>query len=239
MRLHINIDHIATLRNQRDTNYPDVVEAARLCMQAGAGGITVHLREDRRHIRDADVRVLREKHRGLLNLEMAATSEMALVAREVVPEVVTLVPEKREERTTEGGLDVGRSVGSIAEVAAVCKDRGIKLSLFIEASTDQVRKSLEVGAQQVEFHTGHYCEASEVERPALLASLREAAELARRLGLQVAAGHGLNCDNVAPIAAIDAIEELNIGHSVVCDAVLVGLSEAVRRLHRVIVDARG
>jgi pyridoxine 5-phosphate synthase len=208
-------------------------------MAAGASGITVHLREDRRHVRDADVRALRDRHQGLLNLEMAATSEMARIAGEIVPQVVTLVPENREERTTEGGLDVRRSAKSIAQVAAVCQDKGIKLSLFIEASLDQVKRSREAGAQQVEFHTGHYCEAPEAERPMLLTSMREAARLARELGLEVAAGHGLNCENVAPVVAIEAIEELNIGHSVVCDAVLVGLAEAVRRLHRVIVDARG
>lgn len=239
MRLHINIDHVATLRNQRDTVYPDLVEAARLCMEAGAGGITVHLREDRRHIRDADVRALRASRFGLLNLEMAATSEMARIAGEIVPEVVTLVPEKREERTTEGGLDVTRSAASIGEVARVCREVGTKLSLFIEPSPQQVRKSHELGANQVEFHTGHYCEASEEQRPKLLFDLKGAAELARDLGLEVAAGHGLNLENVGPVARIAAIEELNIGHSVVCDAIVWGLAEAVRRLDAVIRQARG
>ncbi len=230
MRLHINIDHVATLRNQRDTPYPDVVEAARLCMDAGADGITVHLREDRRHIRDADVRALKEKHRGLLNLEMAATVEMAAIAAEVKPDVVTLVPEKREERTTEGGLDVRKTWDAVRLVAEVCARENIKLSLFIEADEDQVRASHELGAGQVEFHTGHYCEAPEAERPKLIAQLRKAADLADSLGLEVAAGHGLNVENVGAVTAIDSIRELNIGHSVVCSAVMVGLGQAVAEL---------
>lgn len=230
MRLHINIDHIATLRNQRDTAYPDLVEAARICMAAGADGITVHLREDRRHIRDADVWALRAEHKGLLNLEMAATDQMAAIAAEVKPDVVTLVPEKREERTTEGGLDVIKTRAAVLKVAEVCRQAGIKLSLFIEADEAQVRASKEVGAAQVEFHTGHYCEAPLAERKELLLELEKAAELAESLGLEVAAGHGLNVENVGPIAAISGIRELNIGHSVICAAVMVGLGPAVQEL---------
>lgn len=230
MRLHINIDHVATLRNQRDTPYPDLVEAARLCMAAGADGITIHLREDRRHIRDADVWALRKSHRGLLNLEMAATAEMAAIAAEVKPEVVTLVPEKREERTTEGGLDVDKTRDAVKTVATVCQEAGIKLSLFIEPVPEQVRASKELGAAQVEFHTGRYCEASGEERKELLLEIERAVELAESLGLEVAAGHGLNLDNVGPIAAIEGIRELNIGHSIVCAAVLVGLGPAVQEM---------
>lgn len=238
MRLHINIDHVATLRNQRDTSYPDLVEAARVCMAAGADGITVHLREDRRHIRDADVWALRERHEGLLNLEMAATAEMAAIAAEVRPDVVTLVPEKREERTTEGGLDVDKMQEAVRKVAEVCQKAGIKLSLFIEPDLDQVRASKELGASQVEFHTGHYCEAPPEERRQLLAELEGAVELAESLGLEVAAGHGLNVENVGPIAAISGIRELNIGHSVVCSAVMIGLGAAVQELRAVVESGR-
>ena len=237
MRLHINIDHIATLRNQRDAGYPDLVAAAKICMDAGADGITIHLREDRRHIRDDDVRALRQHHTGLLNLEMAATLEMTDIASQVKPDVITLVPEKREERTTEGGLDVIRGREAVAAVAAMCHARDIKLSLFIEADEQQVRASQELGAAQVEFHTGHYCESPPAERPALLEKLRTAADLAASLGLQVAAGHGLNVDNVGPVARLKNIEELNIGHSVICDAVMLGLHEAVVRLRSAIVSA--
>lgn len=238
MRLHINIDHVATLRNQRGTSYPDLVEAARVCMAAGADGITVHLREDRRHIRDADVWALRERHSGLLNLEMAATAEMAAIASEVKPDVVTLVPEKREERTTEGGLDVVRTREAVMTVAEACQKAGIKLSLFIEPNSEQVRASKELGASQVEFHTGHYCEAAEGERKQLLLDLESAVDLAESLGLEVAAGHGLNLDNVGPIAAISGIRELNIGHSVVCSAVLIGLGAAVQELRGAVESGR-
>lgn len=241
MRLHINIDHVATLRNQRDTIYPDPVVAARLCMEAGADGITVHLREDRRHIRDVDVRRLaQERPSGLrlLNLEMAATNEMGRLAAEVRPEVVTLVPEKRQERTTEGGLDVIAARDRVQPIAHICEQLGIKLSLFIEPNIEQLRASLELGARQVEFHTGHYCDATGDEAARLLSSLAEAAKYAAGLGLEVAAGHGLNCHNVAPIAAIPQIEELNIGHSVVSEAVLVGMKPAVLNLRQAITSAR-
>lgn len=239
MRLHINIDHVATLRNQRDADYPDPLLAAKLCLAAGADGITVHLREDRRHIRDADVEVLCREQLGVVNLEMAATAEMAAIADRLVPGVVTLVPEKREERTTEGGLDVIQGASAIREVAEVCRRRGVKLSLFIEASEAQVRASKELGAHQVEFHTGHYCDAPAHARAALLGSLSSACRLASELGLEVAAGHGLNCDNVGPIAALPGLEELNIGHSVIADAVFVGLRQAVINLRSAIDQARG
>ncbi len=238
MRLHINIDHVATVRNQRDINYPDPLAAARLCVEAGADGITVHLREDRRHIRDDDVERLCREGLTLINLEMAATDEMCTIAKRVVPQVVSLVPEKREEKTTEGGLDVITARPMVQKIAEMCRARGIKLSLFIEASEVQVRAAAELGARQVEFHTGHYCDVLPDQRPALVKKIAEASRLARSLGLDVAAGHGLNCENVGPIAQIPEVEELNIGHSVVADAVLVGMKQAVLDLRAAIDRAR-
>jgi pyridoxine 5-phosphate synthase len=239
IRLHVNIDHVATLRNQRDTSYPDVVEAARACIGAGAVGITVHLREDRRHIRDADVRALRALlsrkeggpgRSGTLNLEMAATEEMAKIAGEVGPDVITLVPEKREERTTEGGLDVRVSRAKVEHVARVAEQRGIKLSLFIEADLEQIRLSKELGATQVEFHTGGYAEARASERPRFLSQFARAAELAHEIGLEVAAGHGLTTENVGALVKMPHLVELNIGHAIICDAVFLGLPAAVRAM---------
>lgn len=241
IRLHVNIDHVATLRNQRDTPYPDVVEAARICLAAGAQGITVHLREDRRHIRDPDVELLRaalgpEGSFGyadsILNLEMAATDEMCSIVRRVGPDMVTLVPEKRSERTTEGGLDVKAARDAVVRVAQACSDTGARLSLFIEAEPEQIHLARELGAVQVELHTGHYAEATAEVRGHCLARFREAAELAHELGLHLAAGHGLNIENVSPIVRIPHMAELNIGHSVVCDAVMKGLDVAVRDLLR-------
>ncbi len=239
IRLHINIDHVATLRNQRDTAYPDPLEAARICLDAGAHGITVHLREDRRHIRDEDVRALRRGPlapggAAKLNLEMAATQAMADIAVSVRPDVVTLVPERREERTTEGGLDVVGQMQPISAVVQACKAAGIKVSLFIEGSLEQVRASAQLGVEQVEFHTGHYCDAPVAERAPLLERLRQASVLAHECGLEVAAGHGLNRENVGPIVELPHLVELNIGHSVIADAVFSGLSESVRALYRAI-----
>lgn len=241
IRLHANIDHVATLRNQRDTSYPDVVEAARLCLNAGAQGITVHLREDRRHIRDADVESLRTQvgpgggfgfADSILNLEMAATDEMCAVVRRIRPDMVTLVPESRDERTTEGGLDVRAARDAIARVANACSDVRARLSLFIEADPEQIRLAREVGAAQVELHTGHYADAAPEAQAAHVARFIESAERAHELGLLLAAGHGLNVRNVSPIVRIPHMAELNIGHSVVCDAVMKGLEEAVRELLR-------
>lgn len=230
IRLHINIDHVATLRNQRGTLYPSPVLAAQLCELAGADGITAHLREDRRHIRDRDVEELRAAVSTILNLEMAATPEMLAIAERVRPDVVTLVPERREERTTEGGLDVVKARAQVEPIAAMCARRGIKLSLFIEAEESQILASRDLGAQQVELHTGHYCEAPTHDRRRFLERLRVGAEVAHRAGLEVAAGHGLTRANVLDVAALPHMEELNIGHSVVADAVLVGLERAVRDL---------
>lgn len=230
VRLHINIDHVATIRNARGTVYPDPVLAAGLCELAGADGITAHLREDRRHIKDDDIVRLRRSLTTLLNLEMAATDEMIAIAERVVPDVVTLVPERREELTTEGGLDVVAARTSVEKAARACAARGIKLSLFVAADLEQIRVSHELGAGQIELHTGEYAEAHGPARAESLSRLAQAARLARKLGLEVAAGHGLTRENVPAIAAIREVEELNIGHSVVADAVLVGLDRAVRDL---------
>ncbi len=228
IRLHINIDHVATLRNARGTQYPDPVYAAELCEYAGADGITCHLREDRRHIRDEDVDALRRSVKTLLNLEMAATPEMAKVAAKVVPDVVTLVPERREEQTTEGGLDVVGNEASVASVAEVCEKNGIKLSLFIEADQRQIEASRQVGARQIEIHTGAYANLAGQNRAEELSRLRRGAEHAAQLGLEVAAGHGLTRHNVVDVAAVSHVSELNIGHAVVADAVFLGLDRAVR-----------
>jgi pyridoxine 5-phosphate synthase len=228
VRLHINIDHVATLRNARGTLYPDPIFAASLCELAGADGITAHLREDRRHMRDADIERLRGSLTTLLNLEMAATDEMIEIAERVRPDVITLVPERREELTTEGGLDVIATRTAVEKVARRARACGIKLSLFIAADARQIEASREVGAAQIELHTGEYAHARGSERAEALSRLSRAARLAQKLGLEVAAGHGLTRENVAAVTAIAEIEELNIGHAVIADAVLVGLERAVR-----------
>jgi pyridoxine 5-phosphate synthase len=234
IRLHINIDHVATIRNARGTVYPDPVTAAALCELAGADGITAHLREDRRHIRDDDIARLRSALTTLLNLEMAATDEMIQIADRVAPDVVTLVPERRAELTTEGGLDVLATRAAVEKVSALCQRRKIKLSLFIAPNEADVRLARELGASQVEFHTGEYCQKQAAAQSAELLRLQHAATLAHRLGLEVAAGHGLTRFNVLAIAAIPEIVELNIGHSVIGDAVLVGMDRAVRDLRSAI-----
>ncbi|HEY8089232.1 MAG TPA: pyridoxine 5'-phosphate synthase [Polyangiaceae bacterium] len=227
VRLHVNVDHVATLRNARGTPYPDPVRAAADCLAAGAHGITAHLREDRRHIVDADVdrlRALCGEHHRTFNLEMAATDEMVAIATRVKPQVCTLVPERREERTTEGGLDVvGGGEGLAARVKALAT-AGIKVSLFIAADAAQIERSCALGAAQIELHTGEYAHgrAGEIER------LAAGARQAHGLGLEVAAGHGLTQDNVPGVVAIPEVVELNIGHAVVADAVFLGMPAAVR-----------
>ena len=240
MRLHVNIDHVATLRNVRGTPYPDPVEAARMCLDAGADGITAHLREDRRHILDDDVRRLRGLVRSTFNLEMAATSEMVELALEFHPDVVTLVPERRQERTTEGGLDVVAGGSSLAAHVRRMLDADIKVSLFIGVDRPQVECSRALGVEQVELHTGEYARAepNSEEARAELARLRAAAALATSLGLEVAAGHGLTVLNVVPLVAIAEIEELNIGHAIVADSVFVGLRAAVQAMRRAILCGR-
>lgn len=239
VRLHINVDHVATVRNARGTSYPDPVFAASLCEAAGADGITAHLREDRRHIRDDDVARLRGSLRTMLNLEMAATDEMVAIAARIRPDVVTLVPERREERTTEGGLDVKSAREKILATVAMAKPLGIKVSLFVAPDPLMVELSRELGATQIELHTGEYCEAAEpggdsVRRKAELQRLAQAAALAHSLGLEVAAGHGLHVHNIVAVMAIPAIEEVNIGHSVIADAVFFGLERAVSDLRKAI-----
>jgi pyridoxine 5-phosphate synthase len=237
VRLHINIDHVATLRNARGTPYPDPVHAAFVCERAGADGITVHLREDRRHIVDRDVQRLRESVTTLLNLEMAPTDAMVAIALELRPEAVTMVPERREERTTEGGLDVVSRVEDLGRICARMAERGIKSSLFIAPEAAQIDASRRAGALQIELHTGEYCDAAGAERTRELERLRRAARHAHELGLEVAAGHGLTRANVIDVARIPEVVELNIGHAVIADALFGGLDQAVRSFREAI--ARG
>ncbi len=227
MRLHINVDHVATLRNARGTPYPDPIEAARVCLDAGAHGITAHLREDRRHIRDEDVERLRKTLRSTFNLEMAATDEMVAIACKVRPDVVTLVPERREERTTEGGLEVAKAGSALAGHVKQLLEHDIKVSLFIAPDLAQVEASRALDVDQIELHTGEYAHASDKKE---LERLSLAAQKGREIGLEVAAGHGLTTKNVPALVAIPEIVELNIGHAVVADAVFLGLPGAVRAM---------
>ncbi len=227
-RLGVNVDHVATIRQARGTRYPDPVFAALLAERIGADQITIHLREDRRHIQDRDLEVMREMVQTALNLEMAATEEMVNVAVDVGPDRVTLVPEKREELTTEGGLDVAGNQKSIARAVSKLQEAGIAVSLFVDADRKQIEASHAVGADAVELHTGRYCDAvTEEELVRELEAIEAAARYAHELGLEVAAGHGLDLTNGGPIAAIEEIEEGNIGHSLVARAILLGFEEAV------------
>jgi pyridoxine 5-phosphate synthase len=228
-RLGVNIDHVATLRQARGVRYPDPVTAAALVEMAGADGIVVHLREDRRHIQDRDVHILMETIETKLNLEMAATPEMVKIALEAKPHMVTLVPEKRRELTTEGGLNVAGNKGELAKTIAQLKDGGITVSLFIDPNGRQIEASKHVRADFVELHTGHYCDATtREEEDREYKNLLDAVGIAYDLDLGINAGHGLNYFNVRRIAEIQEIEELSIGHSIVARAVLVGLDRAVR-----------
>jgi pyridoxine 5-phosphate synthase len=231
IRLHVNIDHVATLRQARGTNYPDPVHAAQICETAGADGITLHLREDRRHIVDRDVERMREAITTTLNLECAATDEMVDIALRVRPDVVTLVPERREERTTEGGLDVVAQRAHLSSRIARLRESGIKVSLFIAADEAQIEASHALGAKQIELHTGPYAHARRgVPREVELSLLAKAARFGKERGLEVAAGHGLTRENVVGVASIREIEELNIGHALVSDAVIMGMARAVRSM---------
>jgi len=236
-RLYINIDHVATLRQARRGTEPDPVAAAALCEAAGADGITAHLREDRRHIQDDDVDRLVRLRRTVLNLEMACTSEMLAIAERLRPYQVTLVPERREEITTEGGLDVSGPALRVAEACRRLRAAGIRTSLFIDPTVDAVRQSHALGADAIELHTGTYANARSHLNDALseTAALATAARLGAEIGLAVHAGHGLTVRNVGPVARIPEIEELNIGHAIVSRAVFVGLVEAVREM-RVAMD---
>lgn len=239
-RLGVNIDHVATLRQLRKTPYPSIVEAARLCEIAGAHQITVHLREDRRHIQDRDVEDLKRELKVLLNLEMAVTPAMVRFARRIKPAWACLVPEKRREVTTEGGLDLKRGAKRIASAVLALQKSGIQVSLFVEPSTTAVQASHALGADAVELHTGRYCLATQAGSKAKaekeLKRIADAGALARKLGLKVHAGHGFDAENVRPVAALidDAgetlIEEFNIGHFIVCRAALVGMERAVREM---------
>lgn len=237
--LGVNIDHVATIRNARGVDYPDPVFAAALAEQAGADGITTHLREDRRHINDRDVRIIRETVKTHMNLEMAVTEEMVNIAVGLAPQYVCMVPEKRQEVTTEGGLDVVAHFEDIKNAVVRLVAVGTKCSLFIDAQKDQIDAAVKTGAPYVELHTGRYADAkTEEERLAELERLKEMAKYAASLGLKVNGGHGLNYQNVADIAKIPEIEELNIGHSIIARAVFTGLTEAVAEMKRIIVEAR-
>lgn len=241
MRLYINVDHVATLRQARRADEPDPVEAALLCERAGADGITVHLREDRRHIQDHDVRCLASSIKTVLNLELATAPDIVELAAELRPHQATFVPERREEITTEGGLALGRSLAEVdprlVEAIQRLKSAGIRISLFIDPELEAVDRAAELGVAAVELHTGQYAH-SFPRSDETLGRLRRAAAHARSQGLAVHAGHGLNYRNVKPVAAIPEIEELNIGHSVVSRAVMVGMEQAVREMKALVESAR-
>jgi pyridoxine 5-phosphate synthase len=230
LALHVNVDHVATLRQARGTRYPDPVEAAIACERAGAEGITVHLREDRRHVQERDVRVLKEVVRGTYNLEMAASDDGLAIALSVLPDHVTLVPERREERTTEGGLNAAGQRVALARVIDPLRAAGIRVSLFIAPDDAQIDAAVALGAEQIELHTGDYADAVGAHRREALAALRRGATRAKDAGLRVAAGHGLTVANVVDVAAIAAVEELNIGHAIIADAVIMGIADAVRAM---------
>jgi len=229
MRLAVNIDHIATVREARGGEEPDPVTAAHLCELAGAQGIVCHLREDRRHINDRDLRLLRESVKTKLDLEMAAVDEIVKIALDTLPDLVTFVPEKRQELTTEGGLDVRGNRHKLRDVIREMHHHEIPVSLFIEPTTEQVEAAREVEGDFVEMHTGTYANARTLaEQEALLEEIRKAARLARELGMGVNAGHGLNYTNITPFREIEEIEEVSIGHAIISRAVFVGLDRAVR-----------
>jgi pyridoxine 5-phosphate synthase len=230
-KLGVNIDHVATIRQARGGVEPDPVAAAAIAELAGADGITIHLREDRRHIQDRDLRLLRQTVKTRLNLEMAATEEMVAIAMAVKPDMCTLVPEKRQELTTEGGLDVLLLLKTIAEAVARLKDSGIVVSLFIDPDPDQVKAANKAGADFVEIHTGAYAEATgEKRQREELQKIENAIKLAAKLGLGVNAGHGLNYSNIKRLVRLGGIEEFNIGHAIISKALLVGLDRAVREM---------
>jgi pyridoxine 5-phosphate synthase len=235
--LGVNIDHVATVRQARGTSYPSVIEAARLAENAGADSITVHLREDRRHIQDADVAELCEATRTRVNLEMAVTGPMLEVALRHRPADVCLVPEKREELTTEGGLDVQANSGAVADAVARLQGAGIRVSLFIDPDPEQVQAAADVGAPVIELHTGSYADCVGEAQRLELRRLHDACVLGHRLGLQINAGHGLHLENVQAIARLPEMTELNIGHSIVARAIFVGLEAAVAEMKRAIETA--
>lgn len=236
--LGVNIDHVATLRQARGTRYPDPVQAALAAEQAGADAVTLHLREDRRHIQDRDVELLKDILQTRMNLEMAVTDEMLAVAERIRPADCCLVPERREELTTEGGLDVAGQPGRIRDACQRLAEAGVRVSLFIDAEPRQIEAAAQCGAPVIEIHTGHYADAEEASRGAELKRIKEAVVLGIDNGLQVNAGHGLHYHNVAPIAAISGVRELNIGHAIIARAVFTGLDSAVREMKRLMMEAR-
>jgi pyridoxine 5-phosphate synthase len=239
IRLGVNVDHVATVRQARQADVPDPVEAALLAERSGADGITVHLREDRRHIQERDVMLLREQLKTKLNLEMAVTPPMVTLAEKLRPDDACFVPEKRQELTTEGGLDVVTHRQKIKDAVQRLQNRGIHVSLFIDPEEKQIETSKEVGAHGIEIHTGAYCNASASKREKEREAIAAAAKRGRSLGLEVHGGHGLNYDNVLPIAGIEEIVELNIGHSIIARAVIVGMEQAVREMKALLKNARG
>jgi pyridoxine 5-phosphate synthase len=242
LRLGVNIDHVATVRNARGSAYPDPVRAAKLAEEAGADGITAHLREDRRHITDLDIERLVDALNVPLNFEMAATEEMQKIALRHRPHAVCIVPEKREERTTEGGLEVAREENRLAHFIAPLADAGCRVSIFIAADAAQIEAAHRIGAAVVELHTGAYCdfhaEGKLVERDAELARLRDMSAYAHSLGLEVHAGHGLTFDTVTPVAALLEVRELNIGHFLIGEAIFTGLKPAILEMRRLMDAAR-
>ena len=242
LRLGVNIDHVATVRNARGGATPDPLRAAELAEEAGADGITAHLREDRRHISDADIEGLMERLTVPLNFEMAATDEMQAIALRHRPHAVCIVPERREERTTEGGLEVAREENKLAHFIAPLREAGCRVSIFIAADARQIHAAHRIGAQVIELHTGAYCDAHAEGRLAFrdeeLGRLRDMATYAHGLGLEVHAGHGLTYDTVGPVAALPEVRELNIGHFLVGEAIFRGLTPAIGEMRRIMDDAR-
>ncbi|EBA10522.1 pyridoxine 5'-phosphate synthase [Sagittula stellata] len=242
LRLGVNIDHVATVRNARGSAYPDPIRAAQLAEEAGADGITAHLREDRRHISDGDIERLMDTLTLPLNFEMAATPEMQAIALRHKPHAVCIVPEKREERTTEGGLEVAREENKLAHFIAPLREAGCRVSIFIAADRRQIEAAHRIGAQVIELHTGAYCdfhaEGAFDQRDAELERMREMAGLAHSLGLEVHAGHGLTYETVKPIAAFPEVMELNIGHFLIGEAIFLGLKPAIAEMRRLMDEAR-
>ncbi|MGR3366799.1 MAG: pyridoxine 5'-phosphate synthase [Sagittula sp.] len=242
LRLGVNIDHVATVRNARGSAYPDPIRAAKLAEEAGADGITAHLREDRRHISDSDIERLMDTLTLPLNFEMAATPEMQAIALRHKPHAICLVPEKREERTTEGGLEVAREENRLAHFIAPLRDAGCRVSIFIAADRRQIEAAHRIGAQVIELHTGAYCdfhaEGDFDQRDAELERMREMAAFAHSLGLEVHAGHGLTYETVKPVAAFPEVMELNIGHFIIGEAIFLGLQPAIAEMRRLMDEAR-
>jgi len=231
MKLGVNVDHVATLRQARGTSYPDPLDAAIICARVGADNITAHLREDRRHIQDEDIYRIKNLQSLPLNLEMANSKSIVQIALDVLPSEVCIVPEKREELTTEGGLNVIKDFNSLQETTLLLVSKKIHVSLFIEPSSDSIVASKDIGANAIELHTGTYCDADEKDKPFELEKLIEAAELANNLGLTVNAGHGINIDNINGILCIPHIKTLNIGHSIISRSIFVGIEKAVKEIY--------